>query len=181
MLVIPPAPARLVLPIEKHWHGARSDGPRGRLELALRAGDLWLRAELRRPGPAAVPAAPPGTRVDGLWNYDVVECFLAGSAGRYLEVEIGAAGHFLLLGFRARRVREASWPGLRLATAHGRSPDGAWWASLSVPRALLPLDVRAVNAFAIAAGELLAHAPLPGAHADFHQPERWPAARLGRR
>jgi hypothetical protein len=179
MLTIPHAPARLRLGIERLWDGAPCEsGVRGALELWQAGECLALRAELRQPGAPRVPAAPPGTRVEGLWEYDVVECFLAGSGGRYLEVEIGAAGHFLLLSFRARRIRADAHTALRPRGEHGRAPGGAWWASLHLPRALLPPDVRAVNAFASAGGELLAHRPLPGAAPDFHQPDRWPAARL---
>ncbi len=179
MLTIPRAPARLRLPIERLWSGAPCEaGMRGALELSLRGDVLALRAELRRAGPPRVPDAPPGTRVEGLWEYDVVECFLAGGGGRYLEVELGAAGHFLVLSFRARRVRADAHPALRLRAEHGRAPDGAWWSRLSLPRRLLPPGVRAVGAFAIAGGRYLAHHPLPGAEPDFHQPDRWPAARL---
>ncbi len=181
MLVIPRAPLRLGLALDRHWHGAPSREVCGRLELSRVGRDLELRALLRQPGIPRAPAAPPGTRVEGLWNFDVVECFLAGAGGRYLEIEIGASAHFLLLAFRARRVRAQSWPDLRLPTAHGRTQDGAWWAALRVPGALLPAGLRAANAFALAAGQLLAYHPLPGPIADFHQPARWPAARLAER
>jgi hypothetical protein len=179
MLTIPRAPARLRLPIERRWDGAPcAAGIRGSLEI-WRAGErLALRAELRSPRAACVPDAPPGTRVEGLWAYDVVECFLAGSGGRYLEIELGAAGHFLVLSFRARRIRSDSHAALRARVEHGRAPGGAWWACLRLPLALVPSELRALNAFAIAGGALLAHHPLPGPAPDFHQPDRWPPARL---
>jgi hypothetical protein len=75
-------------------------------------------------------------------------------------------------------VRADGHAGLRLPVTHGRAPDGAWWAALELPVALLPAGVRAVAAFAIAEGRHLAHRPLPGAAPDFHQPGCWPAARL---
>lgn len=178
MLVIPRAPGRLSLPLDRCWDGRPSSQVRGRAELQLAGGELLFRAELRQPRPPRTPAAPPGQRFEGLWEYDVVECFLAGAGGRYLELEVDAAAHFLALSFRARRVRETSWPGLHLRSERGHTPDGAWWSLLRVPVALLPRGLRAANAFAIAAGELLACHPLPGPVADFHQPERWPAARL---
>ena len=48
-----------------------------------------------------MPDAPRGARVANLWEYDVVECFLVGPDGRYLELELGAGGHFLALLFDA--------------------------------------------------------------------------------
>ena len=88
MLTIPPAPARLRLPIERLWNGAPCDvAVRAAAWLSLRGDALEVRAELRQPGPPRVPEARPGTRVDRLWEFDVVECFLAGSGGRYLEID----------------------------------------------------------------------------------------------
>jgi hypothetical protein len=179
MLTIPRAPARLRLAIERLWNGERCEaGIRGAVELARAGERLALRAELWQPGAPRVPAAPAGARVEGLWEYDVVECFLAGAGGRYLEVELGAGGHFLALSFRARRERADAHEALRPLVVHGRTPGGAWWAALELPLAMLPPGLRALGAFAIAEGRHLAHHPLPGAAPDFHQPERWPAARL---
>jgi hypothetical protein len=179
MRTIPPAPARLRLEIRRLWNGAPAAAElRGALELSLEGDALAVRAELRQPGAPRVPAAPPGTRVANLWEYDVVECFLAGAGGRYLEIELGAGGHFLVLSFRARRVRASSHEGLASRVEHG-AIRGGWWSALRLPRALLPPGIRAGNAFAIAGGELLAHQPVPGAAPDFHQPDAWPPLRLG--
>jgi hypothetical protein len=179
MRTIPRAPGSLRLPIERLWSGAACDLPlRGAVELCVRGGALDLRASLAQPGAPRVPDAPPGTRVDGLWTYDVVECFLVGAGGRYLELELGAAGHWLALSFSAPRVRADDHEALALAVEHGRGPGG-WWARAALPLALLPPDLRAVNAFAIAAGRFLAHHPVPGAAPDFHQPGSFPAVRLG--
>jgi hypothetical protein len=180
MRTIPPAPARLRLEIDRLWNGEPPAAPelQGALELSVAGDTLAVRAELHQPGAPRIPAAAPGTRVANLWEYDVVECFLAGEGGRYLEIELGAAGHFLVLSFRARRVRASSHEGLALCVEHGAMPGG-WWAALRLPRALLPRGVRAGNAFASAGGELLAHHPVPGAAPDFHQPDAWPALRLG--
>ena len=49
------------------------------------------------------PDAPPG-RLDGLWNFEVVELFLLGADQRYLELEFGPHGHHLALRFRGPRV-----------------------------------------------------------------------------
>src|SRR3989338_726369 len=52
----------------------------------------------------SIPVAPPGF-FDGLWGYDVVEVFVAGSDGRYLEIEVGPGGHWLAYWFESYRKR----------------------------------------------------------------------------
>ena len=178
MLTIPRAPARLRLPIERQWNGAPAEGVRAALELSLVGAALEVRSELRQPGPPRIPDARRGTRVANLWEYDVVECFLLGAAGRYLELELGAGGHFLALSFRARRVRSNEQIGFIPRIEHHRGADGVHRTALRVPLAMVPSDVRAVGAFAIAGGLFLAHAPVPGPIPDFHQPDRWTRARL---
>ena len=138
------------------------------IEIGVRASD---------PHPPRIPEAPAGTRVADLWHYDVVECFLVGAQGRYLEVEIGAGGHFLLLSFREPRRRSDDHVGVVPRMTHAAESDG-WRASLTVPWQLVPDDLRALNAFAIARGRHLAYHPLPGEVPDFHQPDRYPAATL---
>src|SRR5512134_1856196 len=139
MLTIPPAPARLRLPIERLWNGAPCDvAVRAAAWLSLRGDALEVRAELRQRGPPRVPVARPGTRVERLWEYDVVECFLAGAGGRYLEIELGAGGHFLVLSFRARLVLADAHEGLRPHVEFGCGPDGVRRTALRLPRALLP-------------------------------------------
>lgn len=179
MLTIPRAPARLRLPIERLWNGAPCDLPiRAHVSLSLDGEDLEVCASLRQPGAPRLPDAPPATRVDGLWEYDVVECFLAGEGGRYLEIELGAGGHFLVLSFRARRELADAHEALRPTLEHGRGPEGESRVSLRLPASLLPAGLHAGSAFAIAAGRLLAFRPVPGPQPDFHQPEHWPALRL---
>jgi hypothetical protein len=131
------------------------------------------------PDPPRIPAAPPGSRVADLWHYDVVELFLVGAGGGYLELELGAGGHFLILSFRAPRERCDDHAGLRPAIAHARGPSG-WRAELLLGWDLVPADVTALNAFACARGRYLAHHPVPGAAPDFHQPRAYPRARVER-
>lgn len=178
MLTIPRAPTRLRLPIDRQWNGSPSETVRASLELRIVGAALELRSELRQAGTPRIPAARPGTRVADLWEYDVVECFLAGAGGRYLELELGAGGHFLALSFRAPRVRSDEHRALVPWVDFHRGPDATLYTALRVPLAIIPGDVRAIGAFAIAGGLFLAHAPVPGPAPDFHQPDRWTAARL---
>jgi hypothetical protein len=182
MLVIPHAPARLRLAIERHWDGTRCPDPRRRGELCLALADdaLEISASFERQRPPRLPAAPPGTRVANLWEYDVVECFLAGAGGRYLEVELGAAGHFLVLEFAAPRRRSNEHADLHPPVSF-REEEGRWHASLRLPLSLVPEDLCALNAFAIAGGRHFAHHPVPGRAPDFHQPQAFPRASLAAR
>lgn len=177
-LLIPRAPGRLVLPIERYWDGTPCPHAHlhGRIELASRAEGLELTARLPHQPAPRVPAAPPGARVANLWEYDVVECFLVGAGGRYLEVELGAGGHFLALSFSAPRVRSDAHEDLALPVDFA-SDAAAWRARVVLPRALLPTGLCALDAFVIAGGAHLAYTPLPGAAPDFHQPARFPEAR----
>jgi len=179
VLRIPRAPERLELVVERHWNGAPLRDPRlrGVVRLQTTLDGVAFEAELPHQATPRLPSAPAGTRVTDLWEYDVVECFLAGRDGSYLELELGAGGHFLALRFDAPRrccdALEAFEPALR-----HRADAGGWSACLLAPWSIVPAEIVALNAFVAAGGELLAHAPLPGPRADFHQPQRFPAARL---
>ncbi len=179
-LTIPRAPGRLVLPIERHLDGTACPAPRrhGRVELVARAdGGLELVASLPHQPQPRIPAAPRGARVADLWEYDVVECFLVGAGGRYLEVELGAGGHFLVLSFSAPRVRSDSHETLRLPLDFTSDAQG-WRARAALDASLVPAGLEALNAFVIAGGAYLAFAPLPGSVPDFHQPAHFPRAAL---
>ncbi|MDH3519285.1 MAG: hypothetical protein OEM49_02415 [Myxococcales bacterium] len=181
MLCIPRAPRELTLPIDRMWSGAPCPelGRHGWVRLAWEPQGVVLVAGMPHPPVSRVPDAPIGRRVPDLWNYDVVECFLAGAGGRYLEVELGAGGHFLLLSFDAPRRLVDDHAGFQPALAFETSPRG-WRARLCVPWVLLPPELCALNAFAIVGALHLAHHPLPGDVPDFHQPARFPPAALER-
>lgn len=179
MLVIPRAPGRLVLPIERYWDGAPCPHAHlhGRVELALRDDGLELTASLPHQPAPRIPAAQRGARVADLWEYDVVECFLAGAGGRYLEIELGAGGHFLVLSFSAPRVRSDTHEALALPVEFASDACG-WRSRVVIERELLPPGLSALNAFVIAGGAHLAYGSLPGATPDFHQPACFPPAKV---
>jgi hypothetical protein len=180
-VVIPWSPARLTLALRRHWDGSPCHEPQlyGRAALSARASGLWIEGGLPDPAPGQRPDAPEGARVPELWHYDVVECFLVGEGGRYLEVELGAGGHFLVLSFDAPRQLADDHAQLRPALEHHRDARG-WRTALTLPWAVVPSRVCGLDAFASARGEHLAWSPLPGAAPDFHQPDRYPPARLTR-
>ena len=169
----------LRLAIEREWHGGPCADVRlhGVVELSLQPAGLEIQASLPHQHIPRVPAQPTRTRVANLYEYDVVECFLVGEGGRYLEVELGAGGHFLVLSFDAPRVladaHEDLDPMLRFEAGTSR-----WRSTLTLPGELLPQGICAINAFVIAGGHHLAWHPVPGATPDFHQPSHFPRVSL---
>ena len=137
---------------------------------------LVITASLPDQSPATIPEAPSGTRVANLWEYDVVECFLVGRS-TYLEVELGAGGHFLVLDFSAPRVRRREYADFRPRLTFARSGE-RWTSTIVVPWEMVPDGLTAANAFVIVRDHLLAHHPTPGAAPDFHQPSTFPPVSL---
>jgi len=179
VLTIPRAPHQLALAVTRYWNGAPCPNPRlhGSVELAIHDDGLSIVASLPHQPEPRIPSAPRGARVADLWGYDVVECFLAGAGGRYLEVELGAGGHFLVLSFSAPRELSDAHERLHLPLDFATDSQG-WRARALLGWDLIPAGLEALNAFVIAGGAHLAHAPLPGATPDFHQPARFPRAML---
>lgn len=168
------------LPVATRWDGALPlPEYGGRFRLSAAAAGLEVAASFPLRADARIPAAPPGARVDGLWTHDVAECFIVGEEGDYLEIELGAGGHFLLLSFDGPRRQVDAHETLAL-DVRWQAQAGSFHSAVTVPWALVPRAPRALNAFAIFGDVHLAHAPLPGAAPDFHQPDRYPAVTLER-
>lgn len=179
--LIPYAPGVLVLPIVTYWDGTPCANTRLHGVVTLGAEDegLCITASLPHQACPSVPVAPPRTRVANLWEYDVVECFIVGAEG-YLEVELGAGGHFLVLDFATPRVRhnayEAFVPRMSFEPALAGQP--AWRSSILIPWSMVPVHIQGVNAYVISRHHYLCYHPLPGPKPDFHQPERFPSVHL---
>jgi Ser/Thr protein kinase RdoA (MazF antagonist) len=184
-MLIPRAPDVLTLEIDRCWNGAPCADPRlhGAVSLSSTPEGLRVTAVLPHQASPRIPTEAPGTRVPNLWEYDVVECFIAGPK-KYLEVELGAGGHFLVLGFstRAPRIRDREYERFRPAVDWQPSaPEDPrrWRSSIVIPWEMVPARAGRVNAFVIAGGRFLAYHPLGGGSApDFHQPARFPKATL---
>ena len=183
-MIIPRAPEELALKIDHHWNGVACPDKRlhGAITLSSTPEGLRITATLPHQATPNIPAHPPGTRVANLWQYDVVECFIVGSR-KYLEVELGAGGHFLVLDFckRAPRVRDHEYERFRpalewLPSTPGDS--GRWRSSVVIPWEMVPKRVNALNAFIIAGDQFLAYRPTEGSTPDFHQPRVFPKASL---
>ena len=99
-----PAPTSLRLSIASTWDGEPAEpGEIAQLELSGDARGLRVVVHASFHGDPP-PEAPPGS-LDGLWEHEVVELFIAGPGQEYLELELGPHGHYLALPFEGRRER----------------------------------------------------------------------------
>jgi hypothetical protein len=173
------------LNLETMWHG-RPCTPRERVQATLKDAGAHLRliVDATFHGDAR-PEAEPGS-TDRLWEHEVVELFIRGGDGSYLEIEVGPFGHYLALSLRG--PRDVVWQGreLRCRTAITRD---LWSADLWIPRAWLPPAPHALNLCAIHGARrpagpqgdgrrYLSLVALPGKAPDFHQPDRFMAVEL---
>src|SRR5262245_26260658 len=180
-LVIPHAPQVLTLPIVTQWDGTPCTDVRlhGLVTLSAADAGLCITASVPQQDLRHIPDAPLFSRVANLWEYDVVECFVVGAA-HYLEVELGAGGHFLVLAFALPRVCADAYEALtpQMAFEPSMARGTAWRSSILIPWGMVPVGVKGVNAYIISHGHYLCFHPLPGPRPDFHQPDRFPAVRL---
>ncbi|MBI5794453.1 hypothetical protein HZA87_05260 [Candidatus Uhrbacteria bacterium] len=180
MITIPHHPDILTLHIDHLWSGASCPDDRLWADVELSQTKDGLRVHVKAPMllEQNVPEAPMGTRIEGLWNFDVVELFLVGPGHQYLELELGAGGHFLILGFDSVRRRSNSYDTFQPVVRFEKTAQKQWVSELAIPWKMIPENLRALNAFAIMAGHFLAFGALPGTEPDFHQPDFFPAASL---
>jgi len=118
------------------------------------------------------PVAPtqgPGT-TERLWEYEVVELFVAGPRQQYTEIEMGPHGHHLVL--QLDGIRNPTASGLDIDFSATRTTT-RWQGVARVPWILLPNGPHRVNATAIhGSGEertYLSWQRLAGDAPDFHQ------------
>ncbi len=164
------------LEVKRRWNGDECPDKsiRGNFQVERTDGGLLITATAPKFSVEHHPNAPSGKRFDGLWDYDVLEIFFVGEDGKYIEVELGTAGHYLVLGFDGVRRRANDFYDHVFEHTFYREKDGSTINTIFIPNDILPPLITRVNAFIIANQEFLAHAPLPGAKADFHQPDAYP-------
>jgi len=109
-----------------------------------------------------------------------VELFLLGADDRYLEVELGPHGHYLVIELCGYRNRTRQHLPIRYQAArHG----GRWRGQAQVPHALVPAGLARANAYSIhgtgAMRRFLACFAVPGPAPDFHRLERFGPIELG--
>jgi len=157
------------LEITQGWDGgAALAAERARVGLSWQGADLAVRVEAPDHGDPP-PPSPPG-HTPGLWDYEVVELFLCGPGDVYLELELGPAGHHLVLLLHGVRKPRASPRELDVVVNRGA---GRWTAGTTLPQAWLPPRPWRANAYAIHGcgpdRRYLACHPVPGDGPDFHR------------
>lgn len=178
-LFIPKNPDGLTLKLNKLWNGQDCQDDRLFVEVTMARKKEGLDIAVVSPmlHEQKIPEAPIGTRVDGLWDYDVVELFIVGPGHRYVELELGAGGHWLLLEFDRIRHRNREYKEFDPLLKYEHTAEKMWKSQLVLPWNLITENVRAMNVFGILAGQFLALSPVPGSEPDFHQPDCFPLVR----
>ena len=139
------------------------------------------------------PDGPPRS-LWGLWEYEVIEFFIEGAGGRYLEVEINPYGHYLALMLKAPRQIErkdltiSHLECLRRSSQTILNNDRSSWSSQGIITSeQLPVPYHdeemipywRINSFwCFSRGDQRYHCcahSLPGPHPDFHQPQHFPS------
>ena len=176
-LTIPKQPEKLSIRVDRLWNGDQCPDERVHcvFDLSITSEGLCVQTESpilheqRIPTEAAI-----GSRVEELWNFDVVELFLVGPGHQYLEIELGAGGHFLILCFDRIRHQSKDYKNFQPILQFHKTQQKTWVSKLTIPWKIIPENLRALNAFMISSGQFLAYSPLPGDKPDFHQPDFYP-------
>lgn len=156
--------------IERNWDGGIAEDSE-KVDVAFYIQNQELKVEVTGffySDPA--PSAPAG-ELDGLWRYEVVELFLLGTAGHYLEIELSPHGHYLILHLSGiRQVSKTLHPAHYITRINGSLWQGI--LTLDLDPSILPFTH--ANAYAIhgqgVKRRYLAAYPVPGKKPDFHQP-----------
>jgi hypothetical protein len=169
----------LKLPVNRYWNGEACDEVSycAQVWLSHSEAGVTIKAQAQVYKEQLIPVGPIDKPFDGLWDYDVVELFLVAASGHYLEVELGAGGHWLVLGFDGVRHRSNDYADFKPELNYDN--DGAVWTStIVIPWNMIPQPVTSLNAYAICQGQFLAYTPVPGVVADYHQPSTFPEAEI---
>lgn len=157
------------LRVRHTWDGQRvGDAEAVNVRLGVSAGCLVITVDAPAHGDPAPPHAPGST--PALWEHEVVEVMLLGDDDRYIEVELGPGGHYLVLSLHGRRNVERQG----MAIDYRVERRGSRWAGIArLPAAWLPPGLDRVNAYAIhgvgPARRYLAWRPPRGPRPDFHR------------
>lgn len=163
---------RYALEVGWEWGGAQTPAAaRPQVELVRGPVEAIIRFDAPFHGDPA-PDAPRGP-LDGLWNFEVVELFVAYGPDQYIECELGPHGHWVSLAFDGVRNAVACPLPLR---AWAKIEGHRWWGELRLPAAAVP-PPRALNACAIHGGaearRYCSTVALPGKTPEFHQPQHF--------
>lgn len=157
------------LRIERTWDGRLARAEEA-VDLDLHLDDEALCIDFSATHHGDPPPEGPAGPTDRLWEHEVVELFVVGAGDRYTEIELGPAGHHLVLQLEGVRNVVASKLPLTYAS---RTHDGRWTGRAVIGRELLPELPWTLNAYAIhgqgGRRRYLALTPVPGPQPDYHR------------
>lgn len=114
----------------------------------------------------------PGT-FDKLYNYEVVEVFLLGDDEKYLEIELGPKGQYLLLQLQGYRNVTQNY--VELQSYHSHISGKHWHGTAVVANDKLPPNISHFNAYAIHGSDderiYLSLFPAPENSSNYTQPD----------
>lgn len=155
--------------IDKTWCGQPLPES-SRIRVKLDLDNVALHIEVDAPYHGDPPPPGPAGATWELWNYEVVEVFIAGPGDRYTEIELGPHGHHL--GLRLNGVRNIDQADLPLASRTVMG-DQRWHGTVSVPVEHLPPPPWKFNATAICGTgpnrQYSTAFTLSGTQPDFHR------------
>ncbi len=171
------------LNIDTTWKGTEIPlHHQSRLEIERRPAGLLLDFSTpfyEDPSPPIALEADEICSTPELWNYEVIELFVA-NGEQYTELEVGPHGHYLVLRFNGRRQRISEGHPVRYKSYR---EAGQWMGTVLIENAYLPPEPWTFNAYRIhgvdASRCYLSAFAHPGAIApDFHelstfQPLQW--------
>jgi hypothetical protein len=165
--------------IEQKWNG-RPSTKRERVIVTVQDDGDFLKVVVDAPFHGDPPPEGPPGSTPGLWNHEVVEVFIAGDNGHYLELEFGPYGHYLALSFSGVREQSGGPHELHYRTVVLKH---AWIGTARVPRTLLPpgphrLNATSIHGHPVQRRRFLSWQVLPGEVADFHQPQHFAPVEL---
>jgi hypothetical protein len=169
--------------MNKDWDGLELRPPLG-FTIASDSSNLWFVSARQAPA-TCHPRSEPGRFLEGLWECDVAELFLADPrSGAYLEFNLAPNGAWWAAKFNAPRARTQIQPDFpSIITSHASDfSDETWCSAISIPLPFLEQEIRfgvdtTANATAILNSPLQTfHSAqkLPGTVPDFHQPASFP-------
>ncbi len=129
------------------------------------------------------PPCTAGSYFDGLWNYDVIEFFFAGTEINYLEFHIAPEGRWWCHRFHGPLIRDPKYSAPKVIS-HTLSGSG-WKTALEVPlehvKSILlgnPTLANVTAKFNSQNQQYGSFERLPGEKPNFHQPAYFPKIEL---
>ncbi|CAJ0580310.1 unnamed protein product, partial [Mesorhabditis spiculigera] len=137
------------LSIKTTWDGHPTNHPPTEIKLGFKEGDSpVVTIDFTTPYYNDPPPPKPNGYTDGLWDYEVVEVFVANDKQKYVEMEFGPHGNWLI--YLLDGVRKPFNMGESLTPKVQNKLEGdLWTAHMEVPLAFFPPDATSLNAYAI--------------------------------